>query len=691
MDKFYTLISKSLRSRMLGHALALMRPVVTKMNNVGFIERLDNLQQNYRYMMDYFLSGADDPHRMDLLDNMTKEAYQLLDEMYLDYRLENTTDYEFLAMLRPEAQSIPTYPEKESTENANPTFRTMWLSSPDASHLRLLRELIDDPEMEEEAMLAISGLTLSILRTFSEQGILALIEATAEEHDLTIRERAWVSVLLLLLYYDDRLRFFPEIITALQDQLMNEDQQVFATTAMICIVRTLGVEWANKAYDTLQKSITPLLTKHLPKDQKNMDMVSMDELDDFSAQLGAEFQEILQENQREIIKLSEEHLDTHFAMFKEMYNTPFFSEPFHWWLPFDIDFLTPSERKLYPIFNMLQMNDICDSDRFAFITTISRLGMINGHSVQELMQQMNESGELPNMGNDSETHSISRMLCNDYVRQAYRFFNLNPWKIANPFEALVDFPNSTIFRLLYTSASDKQIIANTLLHCRAYEQAANVFEQVVATLPTQENHARLGFCLQKMKDYAAAINYYKMVEKQGGSEWLYRQMFFCYCEFYYYDEALHYADQLLMIKPDSSVYIFEKATCLIHLELFAEALNLLYQLDLRQPDSISVARAIISCSIRTGDYEAALRYFNRLSEKNNAGNKDWINAGHVYFLQGKRMEAYQAYRRALMQMSDLKTFLADFRPDRLLLVENGLSKEEVYLMEDQLINSFSQI
>ena len=184
---------------MLGHALAILRPVVMETGNALLADQLQSIQQNYRYLVDYFLSGTNDPRRSELIDAMIHDTYELVDEVYLAHRLQNNTDYEFREMLRPDNCVIPTYPDPESVDNADPTFRTMWLSKPDDDHLLLFRKLIANPAMEIEAYLAISGLTLSLLRSFSEKGFLALIEAAEEHYLIPIRERAWVSVLLLLL------------------------------------------------------------------------------------------------------------------------------------------------------------------------------------------------------------------------------------------------------------------------------------------------------------------------------------------------------------------------------------------------------------------------------------------------------------------------------------------------------------
>ena len=180
------------------------------------------------------------------------------------------------------------------------------------------------------------------------------------------------------------------------------------------------------------------------------------------------------------------------------------------------------------------------------------------------------------------------------------------------------------------------------------------------------------------------------MQQLGSSEWLYRQMEYCYFAIGDYDDALQMCELLLQIKPDSQAYLYEKANVLIKLELFAEALVILYKLDFLRPNNVTITHEILWCAFVCDDFEAAIRYFKRLEETNTTNAIDWINMGHIHFIQDKRMDAYQSYKRAMMQMADLKKFLAAFRPDRPLLVEKGIRLDEVYLMEDQLISSWSE-
>ena len=76
---------------------------------------------------------------------------------------------------------------------------------------------------------------------------------------------------------------------------------------------------------------------------------------------------------------------------------------------------------------------------------------------------------------------------------------------------------------------------------------------------------------------------------------------------------------------------------------------------------------------------------NRLMEKKPAPI-DYINYAHCCFVRGDRLMAYENYREARSMCKSAKAFFTLFRPDRQRLVEAGIPIEQVYMMEDQLLN-----
>lgn len=71
--------------------------------------------------------------------------------------------------------------------------------------------------------------------------------------------------------------------------------------------------------------------------------------------------------------------------------------------------------------------------------------------------------------------------------------------------------------------------------------------------------------------------------------------------------------------------------------------------------------------------------------KGKALPQDYINYGHICFLKGDKMMAYENYREAKRMLGSTRMFMALFRPDRRFLVDHGLNLEQVYLMEDALV------
>ena len=78
-------VERALGERMIGHAMVIVRQWAYELGNELYTNRIDQLEQNYRYVFDYFLS-TEDPDRDALLDKMTGEAYRLMDEVYAALR-----------------------------------------------------------------------------------------------------------------------------------------------------------------------------------------------------------------------------------------------------------------------------------------------------------------------------------------------------------------------------------------------------------------------------------------------------------------------------------------------------------------------------------------------------------------------------------------------------------------------------
>jgi len=85
--------------------------------------------------------------------------------------------------------------------------------------------------------------------------------------------------------------------------------------------------------------------------------------------------------------------------------------------------------------------------------------------------------------------------------------------------------------------------------------------------------------------------------------------------------------------------------------------------------------------------DAAAKWLLNQLREGSKSPMDYINYAHCMLLQGDRMMAYEYYHQARNLCKGPKEFFALFRPDRRALVDHGIPVEQVYLMEDQLINN----
>ena len=481
MEKTFAAISRSLSGQMLSNAFALMRPWIVELStkdgqSSGWSDRFQSLQHNYQYLVDYFRSGEDDPQRSEVTQALIREAYMLADEAYLEKRLQESFSYEFSQMLAFQMAPVSPYVQSEDDLNGPPqVFRFFWLCKHlEDFDLDVLEKYIANEKMEEEALLGISGVTLNLLRCFSETGVLFLMKICGGKYETSILERAWVGLMLVMMHYDRRMRFFPAVTNTFLDLLATEEGSAFALAAFASLVRTSGVEWAGQSFNKLQGQLLQFVNEKMPflkKDGKREINISIEELDDFGRGLSDDFKAMMSKRGEEVLKLREQHLDANFAVFRHMYTTSFFSEPFHWWLPFDTDYLSEKEMDVAGQLSEFIPPDICDSDHFAMITAMASLSSTGL-----------PAGAMPEVGKKQPNWS-----CNSYMQQVYRFFVLNPWSISNVFTEVQELPESNLLKMLRPSAQDKIRVADQFLTCHAYELALRIYEAYAESVNTKEH------------------------------------------------------------------------------------------------------------------------------------------------------------------------------------------------------------
>lgn len=647
---------------MFSRVLVLVRPWVVEIGDMEMANRLLSLQQENRALSDAFLSGEDEREHKKRTQRLARDIWSLVDEAYLRKRLRENTSFEYVEMLRP-------LDEPSSPESA---FKYFWLTKLSEADCELLNSFIQSPDMEDEALMGISGLTLNLVRSFSLPGILCLIHAAEERHAECIRERAWVGLVLVLYVHDNHMAVYPEIQDAISELTSTEDGRVFAATTLSCLLRLGGMKWVNDISNKLQADIMPLATKIT--DQANINIVNLNELETMEDMISDDVMDRLKMHHQAMAKMHDLQMDTQYSMFKDMYRTPFFVEPYRWWLPYAPDYLPENMRGGEKFLNMLPHEDMCDSDMYAFISSMTQFKVVNGMNVD----QLDVPEEAP------QTNS-NKLLMHDYVRQLYRFYTLNPWKVEYPFEGFGDFTVSHIFDWLTPSVAEKNIMLDHCMQFHAWEMVTMLAPVVAKRKETASLHASCGYAYQMRSFWDLAIREYTKALAIENNARVWRRLAMCYMQEDQYENALMAFEHALEQDADNKAVLVEKAACLEQLELYGEALEIYFKLDLYYPNWPRVESAIAWCSVLADDYDTAARYFLKRVSADPPAVEDIQHYGTFCFIQGRRMEALQAYQQAQRMDTDMMAYVTRMRRDRKFLLEKGISKEDIYQMEDILM------
>lgn len=212
-------IERALGERMISHGMVILRKWAAELDMAVYIDRIDQLEQNYNQLFNYYLT-MDDANRERLLDEMTAEAYRLEDEIYADIRIKRGLS-----------------PEMHGFNGDNPRSVMHYFAS--CVHFQTedfdwIREAMTDSSKRSSALLAVASMSSNLRECFSEEAMLFLIETIRAEDDV-IAGQALGSVILLLAHYDVRIDFFTAIQDAFAEAIGDGD---VATETMCALIRS---------------------------------------------------------------------------------------------------------------------------------------------------------------------------------------------------------------------------------------------------------------------------------------------------------------------------------------------------------------------------------------------------------------------------------------------------------------------
>lgn len=724
----YASIVRFLLQKRLKEAQAQAESLLAASDDWNLKNRLEQNKTSYRYMLQYMRQGLDDPQRQTLYRQWCAELWEIADQAriaaldksspryYHELRrsraymtspvptleermhtLESLADDLALGQLLPGQEQLPADLLRRHEEACRLLFSSTWTNT---SWSREDKQLADSCLRSGQIPVAdlclfVSAVTMSLLECFDLGKLMWLLEACRHD-DVHPAQRAATGLALALLKYGQRLVFYyPQVVEALQ--LSDEQYGLGAELNRICI-QLLRSRDTDKIDRKMREEIIPEMMKNVGYlRQMKFGGDESDEND-----LNPDWAEAIEkaglgDKIREMNELQMAGSDVYMSTFSMLKGFPFFNEMPNWFLPFDrqhtgvreaLKALPESDRTLRFI---LEAGFFCDSDKYSLAFTLSQLpaGQRNLMLRQITAQGMDE------MADDQHLDSIKRyavrpeVVSNQYIHDLYRFFKLFRRKqdFDDPFLDDLNPYRNPALRMLMDKAEHIKAVADYDFQNGHLPEARELYAALIQRESSSDTFLRIGFCLQKEKRYAEAIDAYRKADAlKPDHVWTIRRLATCYRLTKDYEKALEYYRRAESIQPENHNVLFHAGTCLAELKRYDEALQYFFRLNLMDDNDPKTWRAIGWCSLLSGRWGQAAKYYARIPQDSRTAD-DWLNAGHVAWVSGDLPTAAAHYRQSALKYPDHAAFREAFGKDADTLVDLGIQPEDIPLMEDLALSA----
>lgn len=722
IQKQYIQIVSLLEEKRLKEALFILEEYLEYSNDWSLRTQLEQVTTSYQYMLQYMRVGMKDPERSKLYLQLIAEAWEIADQVQL--KMLDEVSYHYYHSLRKNPQQLPqrgTLADLQKVLEAFPDELAVLQLIPDTQQMNAVLKRHEtahqtlflmawinscwSTEEEEQAQnmlqsellpvndlcLFVSGITLSLMKSFDNAKVNWLLDAFQHTHP-QVNQRALVGLALILHLYPQRVYLYPELVARLS--LLAEDAD-FASSLNRVYIQLLRSQETEKINKKMQEEIIPEMLKSANKMRNfNIDLDDLEE-NDRNPDWEKAFEEMgLSDKIREMSELQLEGADVYMSTFAQLKGYSFFREPHNWFYPFDpqhssviqqLGVTSKEENSILSI--ILQSGFFCNSDKYSFCLTIANLpktqyDMMLSQMVpqdqQELMQDKNPNAL-------KQGASRPEVISNQYIHDLYRFFKLNQRRheFKNVFQEELALHRTPILKEALSAPELLKAVADFLFQKEHVVEALELYQLLIARKQANaEIFQKAGYCLQKAKRHREAVNsYLKADVLKPDHIWTLRHLATCYRQLKEYGDALDYYKRVEAIQPENRNLLFYIGSCMAEQELYEEALQYFFKLDFLEENSIKAWRGIGWCSFVSGKHEQAMKYYEKILAVKPVAI-DYLNSGHVAWRLGLMEKAIQLYGQAVSASDSRESFLELFNKDRKILLQQGIAKEEIPLMLD---------
>lgn len=705
-------------------SFTLMRKRLVEAPIPGTLNQLSQAESTYRYMLDYFTKGLEDPGRDSMLADIRFSLRNIAQRLEKEAQVSDSPDlyYSTLRMcrLRPTdlqasvakiielkanadlALSAGQYPDEvmsglESEEEK--IFNTLWTSDQltEADFRAISESIMNEALPFTTAALAISATGLSLMRFYNRDAMLLLC-TLATSTDFRISSRALATLVLALNRWRKTAADDSRLAGALSVLLDMEGMSRKIISVVKTVIRTRDTDRVSRK---LEREVIPGLMQFGPDIIEKMKKQTEDSsFADLEA--NPEWEELLrnsglEEKLRELTEMQSDGADVMMVAFSNLKGYPFFRQVRNWMLPFSVQH--PALRKLHSIddnglTSLLEMSGMmCDSDKYSFAFSLTSmpetqrkvvLSQMKAHTEQ--MKENMQEYKLLKAGMEFDDE-LTR-----YFRDLYRFHKLfaKRAEFYDPFAETLDFTTVPVVEEVMDSTDDLAAVAEFYFKRGYYADALPLLQSVArASSLTPHVWEKIGFCLEKQPNgnKESIEAYMKAQLFNPESRWLAKRLGICYRREQDYRNAVDY---LRMALPEDGS--FDRTLSLLITDTlmeagrWEEALNELYRVDYESPDDPEVLRRMARCAFRSGDMDKCSKLLNSIPTLALA-EEDYRMLGHVAFLEKNFEDAARRYRQTVRPNDDKRLWKSQILTDVDIIENLGGSRSDLLLLLESLAYS----
>ncbi len=723
IEQQYRKVCELTYSRQLKSALGELEKFSRLTTRTDYFYQLENFSENYRTLLRYAFEGYHDPQQPAILNRLCASMLAVADEVrqiLLDGELPGKHgERKFLAsefgddpaviaarieemFFHRQVKKLIDEPEALPVTDCDLIFRQIWLTGKlPPEQAGLLRQINRSDQVEwHEKCLIVSALTLSALNHFDPLKIQLLTEfAEARQHQ--VWQRALTGIVLILIRYDRRLAFFPELGESLRK--FAGDESVIPGVEII-LMQLLIARETDKITREFEEEVLPEMKKMMPRIEDKLhlnDPSGEDDPEDKNPGWKDMIEEVpgLVEKIEKYSRMQMEGGDVFMSTFRLLKRFDFFNVMSNWFVPFHAGH--PEIRSAFSgndeisgrlIESLSKAFYICNSDKYSFA--------INFRAIPDQQRTMivanfeAEFAQMQEMASEEQLLDqslVSNSVFIQYIQDLYRFFKLYPLRheFEDIFRPRIVVSSLNFYTLCFERTGFPEKVAAFHFDNEHYTEATDAYLGLSERHgPSNEYFEKIGYCYQKAGQYRKAIEFYRKAELFDANRlWLLKKLGWCSMKLNEPQQALGYYRDALSLQPDDVNLQMQAGQCLLLMKEYEQALQQYSRSRFFSPENLKVLRPLAWCQLAVGKLEpAAESYATILTLTPEPSAYDLLNAGHVQLCLGMRKEALNLYRQSLLKGSPSRNeLLQAFDEDAATLVKNGIPAGDIPLIRDYLM------